>query len=202
MVVIESNPDRVAAAEAAGALVIAGDATHNSVLELAGVHEADALVACVADDSDNLVIALSTKTLRPELRVVCRASDPESEGKLRLAGADAVVAPQAVGAERLALMAREPELAQIFDVIVGGSPVEFHVEELQVTPSCKVAGQTIGNSKIREESGAIVVAVEEPEGEVKVNPDPGTKIRIGERLVVVGTREQVEAAARYLSPDS
>ncbi len=202
VVVIESDPERVAAAEASGALVITGDATHNHVLELAGIHEADALIACVSDDSDNLVIALSSKALRPELRVVCRASDPESEGKLRLAGADAVVAPQAVGAERLALMAREPELAQIFDVVVAGSPVEFHVEELQVTPNCSVAGQTIENSKIREKSGAIVVAVEEPGGSVKVNPDPGTPIRVGERLVVVGTRAQVEAAARYLSPDA
>ena len=120
VVVIDSNPDRVEAARAAGAYVIHGDATHNDVLEMAGVTSAGALIACVADDSDNLVIALSVKALRPDLRVICRATEIESERKLRLAGADAVVAPQAVGAERLALMASQPELAQIFDVVING----------------------------------------------------------------------------------
>ncbi len=38
VVVIDSNPDRVEAARAAGAYVIHGDATHNDVLEMAGVN--------------------------------------------------------------------------------------------------------------------------------------------------------------------
>jgi voltage-gated potassium channel len=198
VVVVESDPERVAAAEAAGALVINGDATHNNVLELAGIHSAEALIACVADDSDNLVIALSAKALRPELRVVCRASEPESERKLRLAGADAVVAPQVVGAERLALMALQPELAQIFDVVVGGSPVEFHVEELEIQPSCQVADKSIEDSGIREKCGAMIVAIEEGEDRVEVNPSADTPLRVGDRVVVVGTREQVEAAAEFV----
>ena len=112
VVVIEADGDRAEAARSSGALTIHGDATHNDVLELAGVDSAQSAIACVADDSDNLVIALSVKALRPELRVICRATELESERKLRLAGADAVVAPQAVGAERLAMMALQPELAR------------------------------------------------------------------------------------------
>ncbi|HIE21718.1 MAG TPA: potassium channel protein [Acidimicrobiia bacterium] len=200
--VIESDADRAAAAEAAGALVITGDATHNSVLELAGIHSAEALIACVADDSDNLVIALSTKALRPGLRVVCRASETESERKLRLAGADAVVAPQVVGAERLALLALQPELAQIFDVVVGGSPVELHVEELEIAPDCRVAGKSIEESCIREECGAMIVAVEEADNGLDVNPNPDTPLRVGDRVVVVGTRERVAAAAKFVSSGS
>lgn len=200
VVIIESSPERADSAEAAGALVIRGDATHNDVLELAGVYSAQSLIACVADDSDNLVIALSVKALRPELRVVCRATEPESERKLRLAGADAVVAPQAVGAERLALMAMQPELAQIFDVVVDGSPVEFHVEELDVSPLCKLVGKTIRESNIRQDSGALILAVEGQEEPILVNPGPDIRLAAGDRLVVVGTKEQVDKAASLLRP--
>jgi voltage-gated potassium channel len=198
--VIESDADRAEAARSSGALIIHGDATHNDVLELAGVDSAQSLIACVADDSDNLVIALSVKALRPELRVICRATELESERKLRLAGADAVVAPQAVGAERLAMMALQPELAQIFDIVVNGSPVEFRVEELDIAPECKVAGKTIRDSGIRQESGALILAVEGGPETLVINPDPDLRLMPGERLVVVGTKEQVDKAADLLSP--
>jgi voltage-gated potassium channel len=200
VVIIDSEAERVLAARAAGTIVITGDATHNDVLELAGVHTAQSLVACVADDADNLVIALSVKALRPSLRVICRATDQRSERKLRLAGADAVVAPQAVGAERLALMAIQPELAQIFDVVVGGSPVEFHVEELDIVAGCSVEGKTIRESGIRQDSGALILAVEGSENRISINPGPETTLLAGERLVVVGTRDQVKRAAEIVQP--
>ena len=168
VVVIETDPIRAEAAQEAGAAVVVGDATHNHTLEDAGIFKARAIIACVADDSDNLVIALSVKALRSDLRVVCRATEVESERKLRLAGADAVVAPQAVGAERLALMASQPEIAQIFDVVLQGSPIEFHIEELDVDSACLVAGKTIEESGIRQQSGALILAVEAEEKEMLV----------------------------------
>ena len=202
VVVIEVSADRVQAARAADAVVITGDATHNDVLELAGIEHAQAVIACVADDSDNLVIALSVKALRPDVRVVCRATELESERKLFLAGADAVVAPQAVGAERLALMAMQPELTQVFDVVVAGSPVEFRVEELDIATDCDVAGKTIQESGIRQDSGALILAVEGGGSQVVVNPGADVTLSPGDRLVVVGTKDQVERAAGMVRPAS
>ena len=202
VVVIELDQDRAEAAGEAGALVIRGDATHNDVIELAGVEDAAALIACVTDDSDNLVIALSVKSITPDLRVICRATEMESERKLRLAGADAVVAPQAVGAERLAMMALQPELAQIFDVVINGNAVEFRVEELDVAAGCSVVGKTIRESGIRQSSGAQILAIEGENETVVVNPGPDRVLVSGERLVVVGTKDQVDKAAEMLRPVS
>lgn len=202
VVIVESDPIRADAAEADEAYVIRGDATHNDVLELAGIQSAQSLIACVADDSDNLVIALSVKALCPDLRVICRATELESERKLRLAGADAVVAPQVVGAERLALMAMQPELAQIFDVVLDGTPLEFHVEELDIDAGSDVAGKTIRDSHIRQGSGALVLAVGEANQTLMVNPGPDVQLNVGDRLVVVGTQDQVERAASLLKPGS
>lgn len=198
LVVVEIDSDRAEVAREEGALVIEGDATHNDVLEMAGVRSADSVIACVTDDSDNLVIALSVKSLRAETRVICRATELESERKLHLAGADAVVAPQAVGAERLAMMAIQPELAQVFDVVVSGTALEFRVEELDIDPDCEMAGKTIGESGIRQDTGALILAIEGSSNHVLVNPGPDVRLNPGERLVVVGTKEQVDKAAGLL----
>lgn len=194
VVVIESNPEHVASAEQAGALVVEGDATHNDPLINAGIDRSRALVACVTEDSDNLVIVLSAKSMRPGLHVVSRASEVEWEDKLRMAGADRVVAPQVVGSERLAAMAVEPHIADVFDVVVGGLALEFTVEELRIPKHSPLVGVSIREAGIRERSGANVLAVEDPDRGILTAPSPDHRLEGGIAVILVGTRDQVLAA--------
>jgi len=98
-------------------------------------------------------------------------------------------------------MASQPELAQIFDVVINGNAVEFRVEELDIGVDCVMAGKTIRESGIRQDSGATILAVEGDDDSVMVNPGPDVRLVPGERLVVVGTKDQVDRAARMLRPN-
>jgi K+/H+ antiporter YhaU regulatory subunit KhtT len=98
------------------------------------------------------------------------------------------------------MMALQPELAQIFDIVVNGSPVEFRVEELDIAADGHVAGKTIRDSGIRQESGALILAVEGGPESLVVNPGPDLRLMAGERLVVVGTKDQVDKAAQLVNP--
>jgi voltage-gated potassium channel len=183
-------------------MVIDGDATHNVTLEQANIGKARALVACVTDDSDNLVIVLSARSLAPDLHIVSRASELEWEDKLRLAGADRVVAPQVVGSERLAAMAVERNLADVFDVVVGGRTLEFVVEEVVVARDSALAGSTLKNTSLRETSGATVLAVEDKRRKMLMTPSPDHVLDVGDTVILVGTPDQVEAACELLRPAS
>lgn len=200
VVVIEQNPETVLAFRDQGSVVIEGDATHNEVLEAAGIARARALVACVTDDADNLVIVLSARALAPGLHIVSRASELEWDEKLKLAGADRVVAPQVVGSERLAAMAVERNLADVFDVVVGGRALEFVVEEVEVHPSSDLVGRTIKDSRLREDTGAMILAVEDPARQILSTPTPDHRLVEGAVVILVGTPDQVEAASRILRP--
>jgi len=72
------------------------------VLRAAGIERARALVAGLDTDADNLYLTLSGRTLNPALFIVARARDESSDAKLRRAGADRVVNPQAIGGARIA----------------------------------------------------------------------------------------------------
>jgi voltage-gated potassium channel len=192
-VVVEQDPVVAEAAREAGALVIEGDATHDETLAEAGVKRANAVVACVNSDSDNLVIALSAKDLNPNVRVVARASDVEAEHKLAKAGADRVVAPQVVGARRIAALVTQPELADVIDLMVHGAPVEFRVQRFTVEEGCEVAGKTLRDAGIRQKSGALVLALEDRNGEqLFFNPSPNVVLEPGMVVVAVGSPEQLE----------
>ncbi len=168
------------------------DATHNETLEEAGIHRAKALIACTTADSDNLVIVLSAKALRPDLLVIARAVETEAERKLYLAGADRVVAPQRVGAHRMAAMALQPELDDFIDLFVQGAHVEFRVQQMHVTDECALVGMSLREAGIRQRSGAMILAVEDSTRRLHLNPDPDLVIESGQTMVGVGTTDQIK----------
>lgn len=203
VVVIETDPLLAEAARSAGALVIEGDATHNDVLESAGIMRARSLIACVRDDSDNLVIVLSAKSIQPDLLVISRATEPESIGKLRLAGADRIVSPQTVGARRIAALALDPSLARFVDLVVEGDLVELRIEQLALPERSALVGSTLRLSRIRELSGATILAIEEAHEGLRLNPDPDRVFTHGDVLVAIGTREHIDTLnAMLVGPSS
>ena len=55
----------------------------------------------------NVYISLKARGLDPGLHVVARASRPEAEAKLRMAGADRVISPHVIGGRQMARPAME-----------------------------------------------------------------------------------------------
>ena len=62
---------------AQGIPVIQGDASLSAMLSAANVQTAEALIAVTSDDTANLQIALSAKSIAPKLPVVVRNQDPQ-----------------------------------------------------------------------------------------------------------------------------
>jgi voltage-gated potassium channel len=192
VVVIDSDPAQVADAIDRGAVVLDGDATHDAVLESAGIHRAKVLISAVRNDSDNLVITLSAKATRPDLMVVARVLDAETEKKLFLAGANRVVAPQLVGGQRLAALALKPDLAEFIDLVVSGKTVEFQVEEFTVDAGSFLDGKSLREIDLRRKAGALVLAVGDARGRLTLNPDPGLVFKPSQVVIGIGTSEQLD----------
>ncbi|NND13217.1 MAG: potassium channel protein [Acidimicrobiia bacterium] len=171
--------------------VLEGDATHDEMLDRAGIESAAVLIAAV-EDNDNLAIVLSARARRQDIRIIARASDQQSERKLYLAGADRVVSPVAVGAERLAAMAVDPELSEFIDIAVHGDLVDFKIREIAIRPGSSIRNQTLAESTIRHSTGALILAVRRRDGSVNVNPEGDAVLKDGDTLVAIGTAEQLQ----------
>lgn len=78
LVVIESNPNNrfLNIVRSLGIAVIHGDASLPATLTAAHIQRAEALLAVTSDDTANLEIALSAKSLASKLSVVVRNQDP------------------------------------------------------------------------------------------------------------------------------
>ncbi|CAN5480640.1 hypothetical protein BH18ACT1_BH18ACT1_04090 [soil metagenome] len=190
VVVVDVDAERVATASGQAVL---GDATDDAVLRRAGIERASVLVAALATDAANLYVTLSGRALRPDLFILARARDESSAPKLLRAGADRVVNPQRIGAQRMAAFALQPSVVEFLDVVMHDGTLEFRLEEVTVAPGSVLDGATLRNSHVRDRTGALVLAVRAPSGEFLTNPDPQTVICAGQLLIAIGTVSQLEA---------
>ena len=102
LTVIEDQKDMAAAARAAGATVIVGDATKDSVLRQAGIEEASTLLIAIPEGVEAGAVVRKARAINPKLVIVARAHSDEEVADLVRRGADHVVMAERETASRMA----------------------------------------------------------------------------------------------------
>ena len=101
LTVIEDQKDMAAAARAAGATVIIGDATKESVLRQAGLDSASTLLIAIPEGVEAGAIVRRARAINPKLVIVARAHSDEEVADLVRRGADHVVMAERETATRM-----------------------------------------------------------------------------------------------------
>src|SRR5207248_10173061 len=148
------------------------DATDDDDLARAGLARAKGIVVASDNDADNLYITLSSRSARPDIQIVARASDEDAEKKLKLAGADRVVLPYSAAGRTMANLVLKPQVTAFLDTVTTATGPDLHMAEIEVTPTCANAGRTIREIRVRHETGAIIVALRRRDGTFATTPVP------------------------------
>ncbi|TML18626.1 MAG: TrkA family potassium uptake protein [Actinobacteria bacterium] len=201
-VVLDHNEEALDAAREHGGLVVHGDGTSDDDLRRAGIVRASALVASADSDESNLFITLSARALRPDLTIVARASVDATARKLRLAGADQVVQPYTSAGLQMANVVLKPQVAAFLDIATtaGGAFPELRFEEILVTKECTPCGRSIADLRIRQATGALVVAIRKHDGTYDVTPTSDAVFEQGDVVIGVGTTEEMSKLEQLFAP--
>jgi voltage-gated potassium channel len=194
-VVIDNSGDRIAEAEALGYLIKIGNATDETVLQSVGITHAKCLATVLPDDAANVFITLTARELSDQLRILARGERPSTEKKLRLAGADEVILPASISAQRMTHMITHPATLEFFDQESGRtslnemlSQVDIQIEEIAIAPNSPMVGNTIGDIEVRGKGTFIIVALRQNNGTVVIHPKQTTLLQEQDVLIVLGHR--------------
>ncbi|MGH3735825.1 MAG: potassium channel family protein [Micromonosporaceae bacterium] len=189
LVVIDRDPDRLAGIEHPH---VVGDVTDDRVLDAAGIGKARALIATLDTDADNVYVALSSRALRPDLRIIARARDEGSKSKLLRAGADRAVNPQLIGGRRMASYALQRHVAEFLDGVMHDESLDYRIEQFEITEQSRLAGRTLQEIVPADGDNARPLAIRKgDDGPFLTNPAPDTQLEPGAILIVVGTSAQL-----------
>ena len=191
-VIVELNDARFNDSVARGYPSVKGDATDEAVLEAVGIHRARALATVVPNDAANVFITLSARNLNKKLEIIARGEAPSTKSKLLQAGANSVVEPTHIGAERIAQLILYPRMSTFTEgsgrmrsLVAGLSTLGLDLEVMAVAADSPLAGSTIEAIEQESIGSLFVVAINRQNGDTLTRPDPSTVIQSGDGVVVI-----------------
>ena len=166
-----------------------GDAGSRETLRTAGIEAADAIVVGLPADAKALLTVVQARKLAPGIEIFVRVQDPDTRAKAGAAGADFVLSVPHVSARLIVAELRGMEFASLTD--------DINLLRISAAP---FAGTNLTDIALRERTGCLVVAVEEPDGTASV-PESSATFDGDEQLAVVGRPENFEALADEFDVD-
>ena len=178
---------------------INADATSEDILIEAGIEKAKGLISVVASDADNLFITMTARGLNPDLYILARADEEQTEKKLLRAGANRVVMPYLIGGQKMAHFITKPVVMDFLDSTIHDRDMALEMVELAVSEGSHLNGITLIDSEIRKELDVIIVAIRKKDGTMVFNPSSQTRIESGDTLISLGKSDDLNKLAPRLS---
>ena len=191
--IVEQSQRTVETARNAGFTTHHGDGTDTEVLRSAGADNARIVVGATGDDDVNLLVSqLARSKFDPET-ILARVNDPDNAEAFEELGVRAISATVAVAQamdnyiERPAMMDWMAEIGHTGEV-----------QEIEITSEALV-GRTVEDvgPELPEDT---LIALVQRDGETTV-PQPELTLQRGDRLTIIGGREEVHEALRFVHPD-
>jgi voltage-gated potassium channel Kch len=196
-VVVEQNERRVTQARDAGHSCLQGDATNETTLLDAGIVRARALASVLPNDAANVFITLSARSLNPKLQIIARGDAVSTERKLVHAGANKVVLPTHIGAERIAEILLFPETSRFIRESERMRELEKQLRNLGLVIEVVIApeqgaltGLTIEEIESRTSNAFFIVQINRRDGDAITGPEKATRVEAGDGVAVVGRSAQ------------
>jgi voltage-gated potassium channel len=198
-VVMDVDPDVLEGLTDRNVPNLVADATTDDALEQAGVERARGLVSCLDSDANNVLTILTAREMNPRLLIVARANTEAAESKLRRAGADRMVTPEAIGGHRLALALLRPAVHDFFSRVFSfGLDADIDIGQITIPADSPFAGQTIANCDLRRVRSVSILAIRTDRATFDLNPEADRVIETGETLILIGTASAIyELEAMY-----
>lgn len=96
--------------ESQGSDYLVGEPSSLQVLKSAGVAEAEAVLAMLADDSENAFVVLAVRELAPHVETIVSVNDASHLDKIKLVNPNVLITPQLLGSELTAMLLSGEEI--------------------------------------------------------------------------------------------
>ena len=97
-------------------------------------------------------------------------------------------------------MISRPGVTDFLDVVLHSEETELLMEEVDIQETSPLANKTLSDIQLRSSIGVTVLAVDLPDQKVITHPEASTPLPAGSRLIVMGTRQQLDKLSEIALP--
>ena len=158
------------------ATVVHGDGSDPTILDEAGAHGADAVLAVTPHDQDNLAICQLAAVQYGVPRTVAMVNDPDNEEVFQKLGVAAFSTTRTIAS----MIEQRTALDEITNLIPVGEG-KVNITEIRLQPDSPVVGKTLRGLSLPADS---LIAVVLRNGEAVI-PRGDTELRAGDQIVLI-----------------
>jgi K+:H+ antiporter len=218
--IIEMNPETVRREKRAGEPIFYGDASHDVILQHAGIAGARVLVVAISDPAATRQITAVARRVNPALHIIARTRFFQEMTPLRELGANEVIPEEFETSVEIFtrvldryLLPKDEIDRFVSEARAGGyemfrssshDPVplcnlglylaDVEVTTRRVRPTSPLVGRSLGEIELRSKHGVTLLAIKRG-GEVMANPDGEAQIFADDILIILGSPGSLAGAA-------
>lgn len=169
---------------------VQGDASHFEVLQKAGIIDARTVIITSHDDDMEIYLTIFCRKLRPDLQIICRATQLDTIAELHRAGADIVLSYASMGADILFNYLKRSDMLMVAEGL----------SIFNVTAPAALHGKTLAQENLRARTGCNVIALRSPAG-LETPPDPFRPMGPEDELILISDPESEKRFFELMNAD-
>jgi voltage-gated potassium channel len=163
----------------------------------AHMSSAKGLVTLSNSMADNIALIASVRLFEKEHRipsayyVISAAEDVNDIDKLKKLGADTVVSPTKLTAQRITAMAARPDMENLLEQFLYKSDTPLDMEEIFVPKTSWMVLKKLKETHLRDIANVSVIGITKKDGKLVPMPKGDTLVMSECKLLVIGTQKGI-----------
>lgn len=204
-VVIDSREDLAQIAETYKYPYYIIDEPHTqSAILKSHLSSAKGLITLSPHIADNIALIATVRLYEKELGrikpyfIMTNSDNDNDTQKLIKLGADSVVSPSKLVAQRISAMSVRPDMENILEQFLYKKDSPIDMEEIRVPEASWMRFKRIKETHLRKLTNADIVGITDQNGKFSPMPNGDTLIGTSSKLLVIGTAESIRATKRLI----
>jgi voltage-gated potassium channel len=192
LVIVENRDSSIDRIKRDKLTFVEGDAQSEESLIEAGIMKAKALICTLSSDQDNVFTTLLARELRSDIFILVRTNEKQNRRKILRAGADKVVSPYDIGADRMANVILRPNVDQFIDKMTRGDQQDHTFEEVMIAEDSELSGKSLVEINVRNRYSVLIIAILSETTGMNFNPESDTIINSGDSMIILGDPAKIQ----------
>lgn len=202
LVIVENCDSSIKRVESDKHVYVKGDAQDENILREAGIEKAKGLICTLSSDQDNVFTTLLAREINSSLFILVRANENKNKVRIIRAGADKVISPYDIGADRMSNVILRPHVEQFIETMTRDDKQDHTFDEVLINEGSELSGKTLAEINIRSKYEALIIAII-PKGErIRFNPKSTDTLEHGDALVLLGDPKRIQAFRSEMCNDN
>lgn len=155
----------------------------------------DTLLCCFENDSENVFLTLSARTLDKQLQIIAIVENPDAAEKLLAAGANKIIDPYQICGHKIHDMLKRPDINDIFDHTVFGRN-DLHLAEVVVPENSFLQTSLVSQLKLSTRYNLILLGIVDQKTNEQMHfiaEESDRRLNPGDTLVILGPSREIRA---------